>query len=71
MSYPGGERLITPSIEYPVGTEALVVDPQGRAIQRIAVGDSESRLSLVGATEDGRVLLSRYDKQVSFFRKLW
>ena len=65
VSYPNDKRLITPAINYPFGEEPLTVDPQGRALLRLAFREGEEEASAVAYTEDGRLLLTHYAKELS------
>ncbi len=58
VTYPDDKRLITPSIEYPLGDEPLVIDPQGKAIVQLAIQQSEDGSTVTALTEDGRLLVS-------------
>lgn len=58
VTYPDNKRLITPSIEYPLGEEPLVIDPQGKAIAQLAIQQSEDGSTIVALTDDGRLLVS-------------
>ncbi len=54
VSYPGGEKTITPQLDYPFGQEPLQLDPQGRPIAHAAVSLNGDTLMVAGAT-DGAV----------------
>ncbi len=66
VSYPGNVRTITPAIEYPYGEEPLVVDEDGRPLTRLAVRDSEERLTLLAASDLGPLVLADFTKESSF-----
>ncbi len=57
VTYPENQRTITPGIEYPVGDTPILVDPRRRPLARIAVQSNEEATTLVGVTDDGRVIL--------------
>ena len=57
-TFPGGKRLITPSITYPLGSEPLAADPRGQAIQQLSVQQSDTGSTVVVLTQDGRLLVS-------------
>jgi phosphate transport system permease protein len=57
VTYPDDKRLITPRIEYPLGEDPIVLDDQGRAIRQIAVQHASDEATLVGLTEDGRMVV--------------
>ncbi len=58
VTYPDNKRLITPSIEYPLGEEPLVIDPLGKPIVQLSVQQSDDGSTIVALTEDGRLLVS-------------
>lgn len=58
VTFPGGKRLITPSVEYPLGEAPLPVDPKGAAIRQLSVQQSEDGSTVVALTDDGRLLVS-------------
>lgn len=58
VTYPDNKRLITPSIEYPLGEEPVVIDPRGKAIAQLAIQQSEDGSTIVALTDDGRLLVS-------------
>lgn len=59
------ERVITPSLTYPLGDNPLIIDPQGRALERLAFGtnpDAE-RLTLIAATADHQILGGNFTRR--------
>jgi len=66
-SYPNDKRLITPSLIYPLGKQALVADAKGQAITQLAIKLDEEISTLVVKTADNRILLSSFEKQESLF----
>jgi phosphate transport system permease protein len=50
-------RIITPSIEYPLGEAPVVLDEQGKPIQSLTVASADGSTTLVGQTADGRILV--------------
>ncbi|HVL75665.1 MAG TPA: phosphate ABC transporter permease, partial [Noviherbaspirillum sp.] len=58
VTFPDNKRLITPGIEYPLGEDAVVIDPRGSALQQLAVQHGDSGTTLAGYTADGRLLVS-------------
>ncbi len=59
LTYPEGKRVITPSVSYPLGEEPLVFDPQGAAIERIAMGNADDETTVAAALADGRVVIKK------------
>lgn len=54
VTYPNGQKTISPQIEYPFGEAPIQLDPQGRAITQVAVSVNGDSLLLAGST-DGQV----------------
>ncbi|OQK16840.1 phosphate ABC transporter permease [Methyloprofundus sedimenti] len=67
ITYPNNKRLITPQLEFPLGTQAQQIDPQGQAIIYIAFRSNESGTTFVAKTADERVLLTSFFKEESLF----
>jgi phosphate transport system permease protein len=67
LSYPGGKRVITPAIQYPLGAEPLVVDKQGQALTKLAVKLGDKNSTLLAKTADNRMVLSSLGKKESLF----
>ncbi|QSB01499.1 ABC transporter permease subunit [Methylomonas sp. EFPC1] len=67
LSYPGGKRVITPAIQYPLGAEPLVVDKQGQALTKLAVKLGDKNSTLLAKTADNRMVLSSLSKKESLF----
>lgn len=63
ITYPDGERLITPSIEYPYGTEGIQV--ADFALRNISVREDEDSLT-IAAVGDQAAQVTRLDKDVNF-----
>jgi phosphate transport system permease protein len=51
VSYPNGQKTITPQLDYPFGEEPLDLDPQGRPIEHAAVSLNGKTLMVAGATD--------------------
>ena len=51
-------RIIEPNIEYPVGQAAVRLDPEGQALQHLAVQTSTDGTTLAAVTEDNRLWIS-------------
>lgn len=67
LSYPNGQRLITPSIEYPLGEEPLQLDEQGRPLRALTVQPGPAGPLVATITEDNRILLAAYKVSQSLF----
>ncbi|WP_217475951.1 ABC transporter permease subunit [Stutzerimonas stutzeri] len=50
VSYPNGQKTITPQLDYPFGEEPLNLDPQGRPIEHAAISLNGKTLMIAGAT---------------------
>jgi phosphate transport system permease protein len=50
VTYPDDVRTITPHIEFPFGEELIELDPQGRALERVAVNLNGGTLMLTAST---------------------
>ena len=51
------ERIITPTLVYPMGTTPVPVDAQGRALRLLSVQHEGERSTAAALTADGRILL--------------
>ncbi|MBE0548046.1 MAG: ABC transporter permease subunit [Rubrivivax sp.] len=58
VTFPGNKRLITPSLDYPLGEEPLAVDPQGQAIDLLGVQLTDDGSTIAALTADKRLLVS-------------
>jgi phosphate transport system permease protein len=67
VSYPNDQRLITPGVKFPMGEQALEIDPQGKAIAKLAFERQEDAAVVAAITEDGRGLLVRYEAEEDMF----
>ncbi|MGR9115754.1 MAG: ABC transporter permease subunit [Gammaproteobacteria bacterium] len=67
VSFPNNRRLITPSIEYPLGPEPLVLDEQGNALEKIAVKVDEDSTTIVAKTAANQIVLTNFAKKRSLF----
>ncbi len=67
VSYPNDERLISPSIRFPLGPDPIPLAENGRPIRLIA-GQSDDEQSTVAAlTEDQQIVLTNFYRQESLF----
>lgn len=66
MTFPDDQRLILPRVDYPLGQQPLVVDEQGGALTALAIQEGGTGMAVAAATEDGRLLLSRFTTRRSF-----
>ncbi|MGB2739252.1 MAG: ABC transporter permease subunit [Cognaticolwellia sp.] len=55
-NFDSGERVIIPSIRYPLGEEYLPIDEQGSAITKLSFAMNDEKAIFVGLTEDNRLI---------------
>ncbi len=56
-------RSIAPSIVYPMGTKAFVVDDAGKPLKRLAIQHDGDGATAVAVTEDKRLLLAHFTSE--------
>jgi len=61
ITYPNNKRLITPSLKYPLGEAAIVIDDKGAALEKIAVKIGDKSSTIVAKTAD-KVRLLQIEK---------
>lgn len=66
ISYPDNKRVITPSLEYPLGEQALVIDDTGAALEDIAVRVADDSTT-IAAKSGGKIRLASLEKEQSIF----
>lgn len=64
LSYPNGERLITPRLESLYTQENLGFEEQ--SLKSLAIRDGEESLTIAGILTNGEVVVKRYAKEVDF-----
>ena len=67
LSYPNDKRVITPSIQYPLGQEPVVVDNLGQPLIKLAVKLGDKSNTLFAKTADNRLVLTNLSKKESLF----
>lgn len=67
QTYPGGKRLISPSLQYPLGREPVIVDSKGLALTQLEVKLNDSNTTLLAKTADNRIVLGSFSKKESMF----
>lgn len=67
IAYPNNVRHITPTLEYPLGNQPVVIDNSGLALHKVAAKVSEDMTTIVVKTADNRILLTHFQKQESLF----
>ncbi|MFZ2168880.1 MAG: ABC transporter permease subunit [Methylococcaceae bacterium] len=66
VTYPDNVRVITPSLDYPLGEAPLVIDESGAALEKIAVKIGDGASTIV-AKSAGKIRLSHFEKETSLF----
>jgi phosphate transport system permease protein len=66
VSYPDGERTLVPDLTYPLGSDPIVVDDEGRAVIAVSgrVGEDDARF--VSVLSDGIVVVTQVSMETSF-----
>ncbi|MGR8979568.1 MAG: ABC transporter permease subunit [Gammaproteobacteria bacterium] len=65
-TYPDGVRMITPSLDFPLGEEPLVIDAGGAALEQISVSSSGDS-TFIAAKSANQIRLIRFEKEQSLF----
>jgi phosphate transport system permease protein len=63
ISYPEGKRKLDAKMGYPLGEDAISIDPKGQPLTRIALRTGEDKSTLVALTSDHRLVLARVGKE--------
>ena len=67
VTYPTGtQRVIVPEVTYPLGEKHVVIDDQGKSISLLSVQSYEDKTTFIAYTEDKRLILKRFEKEVDF-----
>lgn len=66
VAYPNNKRTITPSLEYPLGEQALAIDEAGAALEKIAVKVETGKTIVVAKAAD-KINLVSFTKEQSLF----
>ncbi|MEI6707508.1 MAG: ABC transporter permease subunit [Methylococcales bacterium] len=66
ITYPDNKRLITPSLKYPLGEAALVINDKGAALEKIAVKIGDKSSTIVAKTAD-KIRLIHIEKETNLF----
>lgn len=66
VTYPNNVRVITPSLTYPMGEDALVLDDSGAALEAITAQISDEATTIVAKTAN-LIRLSSFAKEQSLF----
>ncbi|WP_020564347.1 ABC transporter permease subunit [Methylosarcina fibrata] len=66
ITYPENKRVITPSLAYPLGEQAQVIDATGAPVEEIAARAADNR-TLIVAKAGGKIHLVNLEKEQSLF----
>ena len=66
LSYPDDKRTITPSIEFPLGEEPLVLDESAEALTQLSFQLNAEGAGFAATTADNRLVFARYIREESF-----
>jgi phosphate transport system permease protein len=66
VTYPNNKRQITPSIEYPLGEQPLIIDESGAALEKLAVKVEADKTIVVAKAAD-KVHLVSFAKEQTLF----
>lgn len=65
-SYPDNVRTVTPSIEYPLGEEPMLLDEAEKPLKQLVMQLSGESIGIAAVTDDQRLVFSRYLREESF-----
>ncbi|MDT8409843.1 MAG: ABC transporter permease subunit [Wenzhouxiangellaceae bacterium] len=66
LDFDGQQRRVAPNPRFPLGSEPLQVDPQGRSLQTLAVQSGRNDTGVAAQTDDGRLVLARFGTKTNF-----
>lgn len=66
ITYPNDQRHIEPIIEYPYGTEPMVIDDMGGALAKLSLRDDENAMLLAAVKANGELAAVRFTKEEDF-----
>lgn len=66
LSYPNDIRLVTPKIEYPLGTDLLLLDEQGTPLKAMGIQEGRNGTGIAVYTADGRLGLNVFTTRTNF-----
>ncbi len=66
ITYPDDSRHIDPLIEYPFGTEPLVIDEAGHPLTKLSLRDDEDAMLLAAVNGEGELKSVRFSKEEDF-----
>jgi len=66
VTYPNNVRVITPTLEYPLGEQPLLLNDSGTALEKIAFSIADNTTTIVTKTA-GKIALINFEKEQSLF----
>jgi len=67
LSYPNDQRLITPTLNYPLGEQTWLLDEAEQPLQALAIQNTPAGIQVAAATADGRLLLNIFERRENLF----
>ncbi len=67
VTYPNDVRLITPEIQFPLGKQPIQLDSEANPLTRLTLRLGEDESTIIAATADGRLMMSRFMREESLF----
>ncbi|MFV2059719.1 MAG: ABC transporter permease subunit [Gammaproteobacteria bacterium] len=65
ITFPNNRRIITPSLEYPMGVDPISITGLTKSINKLAIQINEEGATLATVTNDGELRLSSFEKEES------
>jgi phosphate transport system permease protein len=65
ITFPNNRRIITPVLEYPMGTDPISISGLTKSISKLAIQITEEGISLATITGNGELRLSSFEKEES------
>ncbi len=69
VSFLDDKRMITPSLDYPLGKNPLIIDTASRPLHLLAVQSDGEQTSFGAVTADGRLLFTHFAAEESFLEE--
>jgi phosphate transport system permease protein len=65
-TFPGGVRVITPYLEFPLGEKPVPISKSGIPIKLITAQSDDAQTTVVAQTENSQILIVSFTKEASF-----
>ncbi|VAW97364.1 Phosphate transport system permease protein PstC (TC 3.A.1.7.1) [hydrothermal vent metagenome] len=65
ISYPNNRRIITPVLEYPLGTEPVIIQGLTTPVKKLAIQINEDGASIATLSQSGELRFSSFEKEDS------